>query len=701
MTATDWNTNATTSASYGSNHPTKFIAGSSNGFFTGLMTEWYHVNPYDGDESAVNYTDNSSGISSGWMCMDEWKPGYQWSGSWGSETQLLTYSSNPTQLQHYSSNGATEYSDAYQYTTGSLQEETSITLVPAAESNPLSGSDFFNVTYTLNSQPANASVHSGTLLLNADVGTDVVVSGVSADSSSTEEWALNSQSASTTITAGSTATLYYYDLLSQSVSYGIEGSGSISPTISYYSAPTTASSQSDPTSNSLPMLDSKQQTIWALRGTNASVSNNMLGPSQDQWATPLPTWTISTADQIYSNLLYYHQYQVTANYATQDNSVLSSAPLLSGIQFGSRYQLPLISTNQTAWLDQNTTWATTTVVSAPSGTEQWVCSTGNSGTITQTISISPSYSHQYYLNVTSVYGSTSGSGWYNSGAQAPFNVTATFPEDAGTRHVLSWNGSGSGSYSGSTVSNSVTVSNPITEAAGWTTQCYLNVNNGGHGTVTGSGWYNNGSIAQAIVSSNIVPGGEGTQYVFSGWTGGASGSGAISNTLTMNSPQTATATWTTQYQLTFTVTPSGSASISPSDTNMWVDSGPLSISAFPNLGYKFLQWTANTGSITFDNSNSASTNANINGSGMIMASLMSTPSPTPQPTPYPTAKPTQKPSPTPTASPANVTSPTESPLSMSNVQIYPSLVIFGALLVTFLFAVVVFAFKKSGKNSKP
>ncbi len=42
----------------------------------------------------------------------------------------------------------------------------------------------------------------------------------------------------------------------------------------------------------------------------------------------------------------------------------------------------------------------------------------------------------------------------------------------------------------------------------------------------------------------------GTQYVFAGWSGAASGTGLTSNLITMSGPETAIATWTTQYYLT-------------------------------------------------------------------------------------------------------------------------------------------------------
>lgn len=627
MTAYDWNTTAVAYVFYSNSGTTDFVGGMSNGngFFSGLMTEWYHVNPYYGDEDVVNYTENNTPLSSGWMWMDEWQPPNKNSILFNPE-ESVTFSSNPTQLQRYSSNGATIYGSAYQFTTGSIPEATQITFIPAGASNPLAPNDYFQVSYTSGGQNLTLFAQSGwTYGFNVDYGTSMVVSGVSADSNSSEEWVLNSQGASITIPAGWSTTWYYYDLLSQPVAYIVEGSGSISPMLTYYTAPSTSSSLSNPTFISMALPDFWQQIIWTLRGTTVSVSNNILGTSQDRWATPVSSWTITQADQIYYDISYYHQYLVTADYSTLDGSVPSLTPLLIGTQVGSSYQLPLTTSNQTTWLDENTQWFVANVT-APSGTEQWVCSAGNSGTVTQTISINPTYAHQYYLTVispysstsgagwynagstayaslasgtvpygigakwtfagwstpiggdnyqqsnaiimnsavtatavwvgqyyltvTSAYGSPSGTGWYNAGTVANFGVTSPVSVSQGEQYAFaSWTGSGSGSYSGNSASESCQMNAPVTEIASWNTQYYLTVSSA-YGSPTGEGWYNSGSAAYASVASKIVSGGSGIQYVLTGWGGDSSGSGATSSGITMNAPKTATASWGTQYYLT-------------------------------------------------------------------------------------------------------------------------------------------------------
>jgi hypothetical protein len=168
----------------------------------------------------------------------------------------------------------------------------SVTLLPAGASTPVSGNNYFGVTYYLNGQPQVAYAQNGTLTLIADSGINVNLAGVSSGSSSTEQWVLNSQGSLAYIPAGSTATLYYYDLLSQQVAYSA-GTNYISPTLTYSTAPLTSSSQFNPTATAMFLPYFWQQTIMVLRGTTVSVSNNILGTAQDRWATPTSSWIIS------------------------------------------------------------------------------------------------------------------------------------------------------------------------------------------------------------------------------------------------------------------------------------------------------------------------------------------------------------------------------------------------------------------------
>jgi hypothetical protein len=144
-------------------------------------------------------------------------------------------------------------------------------------------------------------------------------------------------------------------------------------------------------------------------------------------------------------------------------------------------------------------------------------------------------------------------------------------------------------------SGSITVTTYGSIVGNYETQYYLTVSSA-YGTVGGQGWYDSGSTAYATVSPLTVAGPSGTQYVFTSWSGDASGSTSPSNAIVMSGPKTANANWKTQYYLTLVTSPSGVDS--PSGAG-WYDSGAsatISTDAFVDIvsgssRYRFNGWT--------------------------------------------------------------------------------------------------------------
>ena len=84
---------------------------------------------------------------------------------------------------------------------------------------------------------------------------------------------------------------------------------------------------------------------------------------------------------------------------------------------------------------------------------------------------------QYYLTLSSAHGSPVGEGWWNAGT-ASFSVTTPVSGEAGVRYVFSnWSSSDTGGYSGTLPSTSITMANPVTETASWTTQYQIIASN--------------------------------------------------------------------------------------------------------------------------------------------------------------------------------------------------------------------------------
>jgi uncharacterized repeat protein (TIGR02543 family) len=267
-------------------------------------------------------------------------------------------------------------------------------------------------------------------------------------------------------------------------------------------------------------------------------ANVVIGGSQTV-ANPTDSWNYYIDDvAVYGSYIGPLQYQLTmsTNYGTV------TPP--SGL-YNENQTVPISATPPTAAQGERYIW------------QGWVGSgvgnyTGpnNSATVTMGSNITEQavWEHDYYLTVSSAYGAASGSGWYDAGSSAYAAVSpTTVAGTTGIQYIFTgWSGGASGTTS---PSNAINMNGPKTATANWQTQYYLTVSSA-HGTPGGADWYNSSSSAYASTPL-VVAGATGTQYVFTGWSGGASGTTSPSNAINMNGPKTATANWQTQYYLTF------------------------------------------------------------------------------------------------------------------------------------------------------
>jgi hypothetical protein len=235
-------------------------------------------------------------------------------------------------------------------------------------------------------------------------------------------------------------------------------------------------------------------------------------------------------------------------------------------------------------------------------------------TVNSAVTVIGNYQTQYYLTVTSSYGTSSGSGWYNAGstAYAALDV-GTVDQGNGTRRVFkNWNGDASGTNYAQ--SDPITMDGPKTAVAKWKTQYKLTVRTSGLGTkitnvyngttILGTatdaspftGWFDKGNVIQLDIDSPIY--GSPTRYVFTQWTGDASGSGRPFS-VTMSLPKDITANYKTQHEVTFTHTGLDS---SATGTVVTVNGVPK---AFGDLPYKI--WVDYNAVVTYSYSNVSST----------------------------------------------------------------------------------------------
>lgn len=139
MSARDWNTGGLASASYSSRGASYFLGYPSltqnrSRVFTGLMTEWYHVDPGFVDEQPVTYSSTTVTLKSAWMWMDEWDPSNpNWSGTWSDYTPSpVQFSLDPNQLQSFTSHGMTIACNAHEFISGYSGQA-----VPVTQAYPL------------------------------------------------------------------------------------------------------------------------------------------------------------------------------------------------------------------------------------------------------------------------------------------------------------------------------------------------------------------------------------------------------------------------------------------------------------------------------------------------------------------------------------------------------------------------------------
>jgi len=129
MSAFDWNTGSSASEKYNAQGATTFVGlpgsiADSNGFFSGLMTEWYHSSKYLGNENEVIYSNTQMIVASAWMWADEFGCSNTQCNNasilFSDNTSSPIPFTNPNELHEFASNGTSEFSNAFDVITGAL-----------------------------------------------------------------------------------------------------------------------------------------------------------------------------------------------------------------------------------------------------------------------------------------------------------------------------------------------------------------------------------------------------------------------------------------------------------------------------------------------------------------------------------------------------------------------------------------------------
>ena len=299
---------------------------------------------------------------------------------------------------------------------------------------------------------------------------------------------------------------------------------------------------------------------------------------------------------------------------------MSNSPATLATVDGKNYDYGQLTTTQFLWgCGSSHTYSFSQMPYNSSGTRllfqntkiNGIASSSASGTIVVNCALtnqteSAAYSPQYALTMAASPPSSGtvspapGTYWYYPGAQVTLN------EQPSPGHTFNgWTGSGTGSYSGTTASPTITMYAPITETANYyiptvTVKFASSSMSGATGTVVNVDGTN---IAYSRLPYSItvpygstvtysygspVAGSPGTRYAYSSLSG--CGQSAQSGSFSATSPCTVTASYSTQYYLTMAVSPPGTGSISPGSG--WYNAGSgVTISESPAPNYAFNYWT--------------------------------------------------------------------------------------------------------------
>ena len=525
MEAYDWNTGANASQSY-SAEGSEFVGlsntANSNGFFSGLMTEWYHVNAYHGGESAVTYSNRTLALSSGYIWADEYEPPCC-SNSQFADYQLMSFQ-NPLQIQTFSTNGAAATADAYEFITGSLT--TGILTLSYSVQGGGYGYIAPILTYTYNGVQNTASLTNTPTTYFVDIGSSWLVSNILSSGSPSERWLAGSATSGTVNSSVTENILYQHQYLVK-FSYSIHDGGSPA------SEPTVQYMQTGATESTTPGLP-----VWADAGSAYIFQNPLPGSTvSERWDDNGASGTIGAAGTL--NVTYYHQFAVAASYKIIGGGS-PVPPSETGREFGSLSTTQLGSQNTTVWFDSGTEWNITNPLNGNGARERWQSAATEGSIITASLSVSVAYYHQYALNLT---GSILGGGTptpptltgsqYGKPFAVVFTKTVTDFFDAGANWTLPMTLAGSssserwitmGPTSGVVVGQSAIQAN-------YTHQFYVttSISPASGGSITNStGWHDAGATVRLSAFAD-------SGWKFEGWAG--SGNGAYTGSLNQSSIQ--------------------------------------------------------------------------------------------------------------------------------------------------------------------
>ena len=306
MLAVDNATHAYAQETYSAEGATSFVGIPSstanyNGFFTGLMTEWYHGSPYYQGQEAATYA-TTLPQQSAWMWIDE----FACSGStcatrsdlFSAATDGPVSYADPTSLITFSSHGATEASSAYVFVTGGANQPT----VPLTLSYSVVGGGSPSppvLSYVEGGSTRSATLTAAGSTYLVDLGSTWNVTRVLPGSGGGQRWATDNSTGGVAASPEALDLVYYRQYF-VGFSAAVEGGGS------GYELPTVAFSEFGSANST-----SAGEGGWADAGTNATYPALLGGSDSTQrWvATDAEIPVLAPGDV---TATYLHQYALSS-----------------------------------------------------------------------------------------------------------------------------------------------------------------------------------------------------------------------------------------------------------------------------------------------------------------------------------------------------------------------------------------------------
>jgi hypothetical protein len=512
MRAQDWNTGAAAQTSYSGEGALAFVGDafapvSSHGFFTGLMTEWYHSAAYTANEGQVAYTNANVALTSAWMWIDEFDTSTTAPALFDNQTKSPVTISDD-QVYPFAAEGATMYISAHRFVTGLSGASSTLTLTPATAQTSSPG---FSANFTLAGKPQLSVLHAGANVLEADPGTEITVA-INSSGSSGLQWVFDENTGATaSLAAGANRTYVYYEVAQEMVSYSIAGGGQAPPSKPEFVYQVPPDVQTSPSPVTVPItqpLGTTPAVIYAVVGTVASVNGTILGTPGERWATNAENWTISSPNEIPSPIQFYQQYDVSVGYSVVGGGTPLQTPEFDSTAFGGQAVISLINNATKGWFDSGSDYSFTSVLNGSMPSERWWwVGTGNSSSLSspneRLVAI---YDHQFYVSVG--VNDPSGGSLTVAYPGAPIVIAGQVPSSwllwLNTGSILNaapsasqgwqfenWRGSGTGAYSGANSSIDVTVTGPLSENATFYPQLAISADGGtdiaySYGSATGT-----------------------------------------------------------------------------------------------------------------------------------------------------------------------------------------------------------------------